>query len=44
MARELRSNLQIPEIFEFSEVLPRTRLQQRTMDDPNAAAVVVAVP
>ena len=44
MARELRSNFQIPENFEFPEVLPRTRRQQRTMDDPNAAEVVVAVP
>ena len=44
MARELRSNFQIPEHFEFSEILPRTRQQQRTMDDPYAAAVVVAVP
>ena len=44
MARELCSNFQIPENFEFSEVLPRTRQQQRTMADPNAAAIVVAVP
>ena len=44
MARELRSNFQIPEIFEFPEVLPRTIQQQRTMADPNAAAVAVAVP
>ena len=44
MARELRSNFQIPENFEFPEVLPRTRQQQQTMADPNAAAVVVAVP
>ena len=44
MARELRSNFQIPETFEFLEVLPRTRQQQRTMADPNAAAAVVAVP
>ena len=44
MARELRSNFQIPENFEFPEVLPRTRRQQRTMAYPNAAAVVVAVP
>ena len=44
MARELRSNFQIPENFEFPEFLPRTRLQQQKMADPNAAAVVVAVP
>ena len=44
MARELRSNFQIPEHFEFPEVLLRTRRQQRTMADPNAAAAVVAVP
>ena len=44
MARELRSNFQIPENVEFPEVLPRTRQQQRTMADPNAAAAVVAVP
>ena len=44
MARELRSNFQIPENFEFPEFLPRTCRQQRTMADPNAAAVVVAVP
>ena len=43
MARELRSNFQIPENFEFPEVLPRTSRQQQTMADPNAAAVVVAV-
>ena len=43
MVRELRSNFQIPEIFEFPEVLPRTCQQQRTMADPNAAAAVVAV-
>ena len=43
MARELRSNFQIPEFFEFPEVLPITRRQQRKMADPNAAAVVVAV-
>ena len=43
MARELRSNFQIPENFEFPEVLPRTRRQQRTMADPNVAAVVVAI-
>ena len=44
MARELRSDFQIPEIFEFPEVLPRTRQQQQTMADTNSAAVVVAVP
>ena len=44
MAMELRSNFQIPENFAFPEVLPRTRRQQRTMADPNAAAAVVAVP
>ena len=44
MARELRSNFQIPEIFEFPEVLPRTCRKQRTMDDHNAAAVIVVVP
>ena len=44
MARELRSNFQIPEIFEFPEVLPRTHQQQQTMADPNEATVVVAVP
>ena len=44
MERGLRSNFQIPEIFEFPEVLPRTLRQQQTMADPNAAAVVVAVP
>ena len=44
MARELRSSFQIPEYFEFPEVLPRTHQQQRTMADPNAAAAVVAVP
>ena len=44
MARELRSNFQISEIVEFPEVLPRTCQQQQTMADPNAAAVVVAVP
>ena len=43
-ARELRSDFRIPEIFECPEVLPRTRQQQRTMADPNAAAVAVAVP
>ena len=44
MARELRLNFQIPENFEFPEVLPRTLRQQQIMADPNAAAVVVAVP
>ena len=44
MARELCSNFQIPESFELPEVLPRTRRKQRTMADPNAATVVVAVP
>ena len=44
MARELRSNFQIPEIFELPEVLPRTCQQQQTMADPNAAAAAVAVP
>ena len=44
MARELRSNFQIPENFEFQEVLQRTLRQQLTMADPNAAAAVVAVP
>ena len=44
MAGELCSNFQIPEIFEFPEVLPRTRQKQRTMADPNAAAAAVAVP
>ena len=44
MARELRSNFQIPENFEFPKVLPRTCQQQRTMADPNAAAAAVAVP
>ena len=44
MARELRSNFQIPENCEFPEVLPRTRRQQQTMADPNVAAVVVGVP
>ena len=44
MARELRSNFQIPEDFEFPEVLPRTCRQQLTMSDPNAAAAVEAVP
>ena len=43
MARELRSNFQIPENFEFPEVLPRTCQQQITMADPNAAAIVVSV-
>ena len=44
MARELRSNFQIPENFEFPEVLPITCRKQRTMADPNAAAAAVAVP
>ena len=44
MARELRSNFQIQETFEFPEVLPRTCRQKRTMADPNTAAAVVAVP
>ena len=44
MARELRSNFQIPENFEIPEVLPRTRQQKRTMADPNAAAAAAAVP
>ena len=45
MARELRSNFQIPENFESPEVLPRTRRQQRTMSDPAiAAAASAAVP
>ena len=44
MARELRSNFQIPENFEFPEVLPITRRQQQKMTDPNAAAFAVAVP
>ena len=44
MARELRSNFQIPESFELQEVLPRTHQQQQKMDDPNAAAAAVAVP
>ena len=45
MARELRSNFQIPENFEFPEVLPRTRQKQRTMADPViAAAAAAAVP
>ena len=43
MAKESRSNFQIPEIFEFPEVLPRTRRQQRTMADPNSVAADVAV-
>ena len=42
MARELRSNFQIPENFEFSKVLPRTRQQQRTMADPAIAAAAAA--
>ena len=45
MARELCSNFQIPENFEFPEILPRTRGQQRTMVDPViAAAAAAAVP
>ena len=45
MARELRSNFQIPENFEFPEFLPRTRQQQHTMIDPAiAAAAAAAVP
>ena len=44
MARELRSNFQIPENLELPEVLPRTPRQQRTMADPNTAAATVAVP
>ena len=44
MARELHSNFQIPEHFEFPEVLPRTRRQQLTTADTNVATVVVAVP
>ena len=44
MARELRSNIWIPENFEFPAVLPRTSRQQRTMADTNAAAVSVDVP
>ena len=45
MVRELRSNFQIPENFEFPEVLPRNRRQQRTMADPEiAAAAAAAVP
>ena len=45
MARELRSNFQIPENFEFPEVLPRTRQQQQTMADPViAASAAAAVP
>ena len=44
MAWKLRSNFQIPENFEFPEVLPRTCQKQRTMADPNAAAIVVVVP
>ena len=42
MARELRSNFQIPENFEFKEVLPRTRQQQRTMADTVIAAAHAA--
>ena len=37
-------NFLVSENFEFPEVLPRTRQQQRTMADPNAAAASVAVP
>ena len=44
MARELRSNFWIPEIFEFPAVLTKTSRQQRTMADTNTAAAVVAVP
>ena len=44
MAWELRSNFQIPQNFEFPEVLPRTCRQQQTMADTNAAASVVPVP
>ena len=44
MVRELRLSFQIPEIFEFPEVLPRTRQQQQIMANPNAAAAAVAVP
>ena len=44
MARELRSNFQIPENFEFPEVLPRTCRKQQTMADPNVVAAIVAVP
>ena len=44
MVRELRLSFQIPEIFEFPEVLPRTRQQKQIMANPNAAAAAVAVP
>ena len=45
MARELRSNFQIPENFELPEALPITRRQQRTMSDPViTAAAAPAVP
>ena len=44
MAKELRSNFQIPENSEFPEVLPKTRRQQRTMVDPNEAAAAADVP
>ena len=44
MARELRSNFQIPENFEFPEVLPRTRRQERKIADTNAAPADIAVP
>ena len=37
-------NFQIPENFEFPEFVPRTRRQQLTMADTNAASAVVAVP
>ena len=40
MARELRSNFQIPENFEFPEVLPRTR-RKRTMAGPVIASASV---
>ena len=43
MARELRSNFQIPENFGFPEVQPRTRRKQQTMADPNADTAVVDV-
>ena len=43
MARELRSNFQVPEIFEFPEVLPRTLQQQLTMAYRNAVAAAVTV-
>ena len=44
MARELRSNFQLSENFEFPKVLPRTHWQQQTIADPNAAAAAAAVP